>query len=129
MAQGVDYCSPSATMKRAAEGLPPAQQRPAPAPVVVPSKIGEHWDVQAKVGEGTYGSVFKAIDRRTGKEVAIKQMKTTREGEGISHTAYREVRPPEFVLIADGLSCRVPGSAVADRARARARPPEHCLPA
>ena len=49
-----------------------SQQRAAPA-TVIPSVIGLYWDVQAKVGEGTYGSVFKATDRRTGKEVAIKR--------------------------------------------------------
>lgn len=78
-------------MKRALEEVQqPVQQRAAPA-ALIPSVIGGHWDVQAKVGEGTYGSVFKAIDRRTGREVAIKRMKNTREGEGISHTAYREI--------------------------------------
>ncbi|KAL3930856.1 MAG: hypothetical protein SGPRY_001359 [Prymnesium sp.] len=47
--------------------------------------------MQAKIGEGTYGSVYKAVDQRDRSEVAIKRMKNTREGEGISHTAYREI--------------------------------------
>ena len=50
-----------------------------------------HYTVHSKIGEGTYGSVFKATDQRDGSEVAIKRMKNTREGDGISHTAYREI--------------------------------------
>lgn len=90
-------------MKRAAEAPPPRAPPPqrmgspratpslAPSPPSVPGVLGDHYDVLAKVGEGTYGSVYKAVDRRDRSEVAIKRMKNTREGEGISHTAYREI--------------------------------------
>ncbi|PRP77579.1 protein serine/threonine kinase [Planoprotostelium fungivorum] len=43
------------------------------------------------VGEGTYGFVFKAKERASQKKVAIKKFKATKEGEGISLTAYREI--------------------------------------
>ncbi|KAL1514549.1 hypothetical protein AB1Y20_003646 [Prymnesium parvum] len=89
-------------MKRASEAqLPPRPPPPLPssprepsapsAAPATPGVIGQHYDVLSKVGEGTYGSVYKAIDRRDLSEVAIKRMKNTREGEGISHTAYREI--------------------------------------
>jgi serine/threonine protein kinase len=41
--------------------------------------------------KGTFGLVFQAIDRQTKKKVAIKKFKATKEGEGISLTAYREI--------------------------------------
>lgn len=43
------------------------------------------------VGEGTYGHVYKAQDKKTHKKLAIKKFKQTKEGEGISLTAYREI--------------------------------------
>jgi len=43
------------------------------------------------VGEGTYGYVYKAKEKVTQKRVAIKKFKPTKEGEGISLTAYREI--------------------------------------
>lgn len=91
-------------MKRAAEPHPsarlPSQPRvasprapptAAPTAAVVSGVLGQHYEMQAKIGEGTYGSVYKAVDQRDKSEVAIKRMKNTREGEGISHTAYREI--------------------------------------
>eukprot|EP00966_Prymnesium_polylepis_P320777 7377148-Prymnesium_polylepis.2 len=92
-------------MKRPADQPPvgrpqPSQQRPssphgaqagAAPSASMPGTLGNHYDLHAKVGEGTYGSVYKATDRRDRSDVAIKRMKNTREGEGISHTAYREI--------------------------------------
>eukprot|EP01119_Soliformovum_irregulare_P011173 TRINITY_DN2781_c0_g2_i1.p1 TRINITY_DN2781_c0_g2~~TRINITY_DN2781_c0_g2_i1.p1 ORF type:complete len:379 (+),score=80.17 TRINITY_DN2781_c0_g2_i1:35-1138(+) len=43
------------------------------------------------VGEGTYGFVYKAKEKNSQKAVAIKKFKPTKEGEGISLTAYREI--------------------------------------
>jgi hypothetical protein len=56
----------------------------------------------SQVGEGTYGVVYRGVDRLAGHvRVAVKQIKATKEGEGISLTAYREitVRPPPFRFI------------------------------
>src|SRR4051794_9160694 len=39
----------------------------------------ELFEVLAKLGEGSYGSVFKALDRRDGKVVAIKVLEVENE--------------------------------------------------
>jgi len=44
-----------------------------------------------KVGEGTYGIVYKAIDKSTNGEVAIKSIRFQHEDEGIPSTAIREI--------------------------------------
>ena len=55
----------------------------------IPTTLGRHFDVLGKLGEGTYGSVFKGTDTRTGSAVALKVLKGGREG--ISQSAYREM--------------------------------------
>nr|CAG4710775.1 unnamed protein product [Naegleria fowleri] len=49
------------------------------------------YKVIEKVGEGTYGVVFKAIDITTGKLVAIKRIRLEREEEGVPSTTLREI--------------------------------------
>ncbi|KAG2378421.1 hypothetical protein C9374_008308 [Naegleria lovaniensis] len=49
------------------------------------------YKVIEKVGEGTYGVVFKAIDITTGKMVAIKRIRLEREEEGVPSTTLREI--------------------------------------
>ena len=44
-----------------------------------------------KVGEGTYGIVYKAKDRTTGEIVALKKIRLETEDEGIPSTAIREI--------------------------------------
>jgi cyclin-dependent kinase len=44
-----------------------------------------------KVGEGTYGKVYKARDKRTGQLVALKKTRLEMEEEGVPSTALREV--------------------------------------
>jgi serine/threonine protein kinase len=44
---------------------------------------------EEKIGEGTYGTVYKAKDRKTFQDVAIKRVKT--EDEGIPSTTLREI--------------------------------------
>lgn len=44
-----------------------------------------------KIGEGTYGVVYKCLDRSTNEIVAVKQIRMEREDEGIPATAIREI--------------------------------------
>lgn len=44
-----------------------------------------------KVGEGTYGVVYKSKDRGTGEIVALKKIRLEAEDEGIPGTAIREI--------------------------------------
>lgn len=43
------------------------------------------------LGEGTYGVVYRAVDRRTSDVVALKKIRLDRSEEGIPQTALREV--------------------------------------
>ena len=44
-----------------------------------------------KVGMGTYGVVYKARDKKTGKFYALKQIKMAQELDGFPITSLREV--------------------------------------
>ena len=44
-----------------------------------------------KIGEGTYGIVYKAIDKLTNQQVALKKIRLDHEDEGIPSTAIREI--------------------------------------
>ncbi|KAJ3396704.1 Cyclin-dependent kinase 2 [Lobulomyces angularis] len=44
-----------------------------------------------KVGEGTYGVVYKGRDRKTGQIIAIKKIRLDTEDEGVPSTAIREI--------------------------------------
>eukprot|EP00727_Mastigamoeba_balamuthi_P001038 m51a1_g10931 putative protein serine threonine kinase (375) ;mRNA; f:138363-139784 len=68
------------------------QQRPT-GPLLSPATdmlLSRSYVVECQVGEGTYGVVSKAKDRR-GDAVAIKRFRASKDGEGISLTACREI--------------------------------------
>lgn len=44
-----------------------------------------------KIGEGTYGVVYKALEKKTGKTVALKKIRLENETEGIPATTIREI--------------------------------------
>nr|CAD7438224.1 unnamed protein product [Timema bartmani] len=44
-----------------------------------------------KIGEGTYGVVYKAIDNTNGNTVALKKIRLETEAEGVPSTAIREI--------------------------------------
>ncbi|KAK2656006.1 hypothetical protein Ddye_009058 [Dipteronia dyeriana] len=51
----------------------------------------EKYEKLEKVGEGTYGKVYKAKDKASGKLVALKKTRLEMDEEGIPPTALREV--------------------------------------
>ena len=44
-----------------------------------------------KIGEGTYGIVYKATDKITEQVVALKKIRLETESEGVPSTAIREI--------------------------------------
>ena len=44
-----------------------------------------------KIGEGTYGTVFKAKNRETGEIVALEQVRLDDDDEGVPSSALREI--------------------------------------
>ena len=44
-----------------------------------------------KLGEGTYGVVYKAQNLETGEFVAIKKIRLEKEDDGVPSTAIREI--------------------------------------
>jgi cyclin-dependent kinase-like len=52
----------------------------------------ENYVLEEKIGEGTYGEVFKARHLETGKQVAIKKFKDNYDDEYVRKTALREIR-------------------------------------
>ena len=52
--------------------------------------VGDYQKVE-KIGEGTYGVVYKARHRSTGKFAALKKIRLESEEEGVPSTAIREI--------------------------------------
>ena len=44
-----------------------------------------------KIGEGTYGVVYKALDKLTNKTIALKKIPLENLDEGVPSTAIREI--------------------------------------
>jgi len=58
---------------------------------VAPASPLERYEKLEKIGEGTYGVVYKARDRTTGKHLALKKIRLEHEEEGVPSTAIREI--------------------------------------
>lgn len=53
--------------------------------------MSESFQKIEKIGEGTYGVVYKAREKKTGKIVALKKIRLENESEGIPPTTIREI--------------------------------------
>ena len=51
----------------------------------------DRYQKTSKIGEGTYGIVYKAIDKETNEIVALKKIRLEHEDEGVPSTAIREI--------------------------------------
>lgn len=49
------------------------------------------YEKQSKLGEGTYGIVWKALNKETGQIVALKKIRLDSEEEGVPSTTIREI--------------------------------------
>jgi len=56
-----------------------------------PARLEDYSKIE-KIGEGTYGVVFKGRNKRTGEIVAMKKIRLESEEEGVPSTAIREIR-------------------------------------
>jgi len=54
-------------------------------------EVARRYERLEKIGSGTYGTVYKAYDRQTQKNVAIKEIKIVYEDDGVPSTALREI--------------------------------------
>jgi serine/threonine protein kinase len=50
-----------------------------------------------KIGEGTYGTVFKTVDQRNGDIVALKKVKIRKADDGLPKEFLREVESLKYV--------------------------------
>ncbi|KAK8944775.1 hypothetical protein KSP39_PZI008445 [Platanthera zijinensis] len=51
----------------------------------------DQYEKVEKIGEGTYGVVYKARDKLTNETIALKKIRLEQEDEGVPSTAIREI--------------------------------------
>ena len=68
-----------------------AAHQPQPYRFVQEATQLERYERQEKLGEGTYGIVYKCKDLVTGETVALKKIRLEKEDDGVPSTAIREI--------------------------------------
>ncbi|CAH1981228.1 unnamed protein product [Acanthoscelides obtectus] len=58
--------------------------------MVTPASVGDFTKIE-KIGEGTYGVVYKGKNKKTGELVAMKKIRLEKDDEGVPTTAIREI--------------------------------------
>ncbi|KAK9329270.1 kinase-like domain-containing protein [Lipomyces starkeyi] len=100
-AQNTDRGKPESEVRsRPQSASTSAAASPASGNTVVPTKhsfygctfVKQEYEELGKLGEGTFGEVYKARHRRTGRLVALKKILMHNEKEGFPITAIREIR-------------------------------------
>lgn len=84
----------------------PSPARPSPSPSPPPDPLAglppyypalqgcrnvSHFEYLNRIEEGTYGVVFRARDKRTNENVALKKLKMEKEKHGFPITSLREI--------------------------------------
>jgi serine/threonine protein kinase len=59
--------------------------------VCPPACVLLQYEKVEKIGEGTYGVVYKALDKATNETIALKKIRLEQEDEGVPSTAIREI--------------------------------------
>lgn len=68
-----------------------SKQAAAAGQFIKPASQIDRYQKLDKLGEGTYGVVYKAIDKVTGETVALKKIRLEKEDDGVPSTAIREI--------------------------------------
>ena len=58
---------------------------------IIKTATMQKYEKLEKIGEGTYGTVFKAKNRETGEIVALKRVRLDDDDEGVPSSALREI--------------------------------------
>ena len=58
---------------------------------IIETATMQKYEKLEKIGEGTYGTVFKAKNRETGEIVALKRVRLDDDDEGVPSSALREI--------------------------------------
>ncbi|KAM0880608.1 hypothetical protein ACQ4PT_033449 [Festuca glaucescens] len=70
---------------------PPLSSSLAAGRNVIARSCPPQYEKVEKIGEGTYGVVYKAKDRYTNETIALKKIRLEQEDEGVPSTAIREI--------------------------------------